>query len=127
MTANVVIADPAHFNWLPVPDAKDVDRKYLGSFSERAMWIELIRLQPSADWSSTDPRGRRLVVVLSGTGTAADTPYAHLTALQVSPAETLRLSAETETELFVIGLPPVILPSHESEQFDFVEITDTDS
>ncbi|MDX6354032.1 MAG: hypothetical protein QOF98_935 [Streptomyces sp.] len=124
---NVVIADPANFNWLPVPDAKDVDRKYLGSFSERGMWIELVRLQPSVDWSSTDPRGRRLIVVLSGTGTAADTPFGRLTALHVSPTETLRLSAETETELFVIGLPPVVLPPHESEQFDFVEITDTDS
>jgi len=123
---NVVITDPERFNWLPVGDAKDVDRRYLGSFSERGMWIEMIRLRPDAAWSSTEPRGRRLMVVLSGSGTCGDEPVGRLTALQVEPDETLRLSAETTTELFVVGLPPVVLPAEESQEFDFVEITDAE-
>jgi hypothetical protein len=64
------------------------------------------------------------MVVLSGRGALGQTPIGRLAALQVESGETLDLSAETETELFVIGLPPVVVPSGESEQFDHVEITD---
>jgi hypothetical protein len=123
---NVIIAEPKRFNWLPVPGADHVDRRYLGSFSERAVWIEMIRLRPEARWSSTEPRGRRLMVVLSGTGARGQTPVERLTALQIEPDETLHLSAETETELFVVGLPPVVVPSEEPPQFDYVEITDAE-
>jgi hypothetical protein len=123
---NVIIADPKRFNWLPVPDAEHVDRRYLGSFSERGAWIEMTRLRPDTRWSSTEPRGRRLMVVLSGGGACGQTPVGRLTALQVEPDETLHLSAETETELFVVGLPPVGVPPEESQQFDYVEITDAE-
>src|SRR5882757_966579 len=37
---NVVILNPAHFNWLAVPGVAGVERKYFGSFTERAFWIE---------------------------------------------------------------------------------------
>jgi hypothetical protein len=123
---DVIIADPKRFNWLPVPDADHVDRRYLGSFSERDMWMEMIRLAPKTRWSSTEPRGRRLIVVLSGSGACGKTPVARLTAVQVEPEETLDLSADTETELFVVGLPPVPVPPEKSQQFDYVEITDTE-
>lgn len=123
---SVIIADPKRFNWLPVPGAEHVDRRYLGSFSERGLWIEMIRLRPGASLSSTEPRGRRLMVVLSGGGTCGQTPVERLTALQVEPDETFHLSAGTETELFVIGLPPVAVPPEESQQFDYVEITDAE-
>jgi hypothetical protein len=123
---NVIIADPKRFNWLPVPGAGQVDRRYLGSFSERGVWTEMIRLRPEARWSSTEPRGRRLIVVMSGGGACGQTPVERLTAMQIEPGETLHLSAETETELFVVGLPPVVVPSEESRQFDYVEITDAE-
>lgn len=41
---NVVILDPAHFSWLPIPDAAGVERKYMGSFTERGFWIEMIKI-----------------------------------------------------------------------------------
>jgi hypothetical protein len=121
---NVIIADPKCFNWLPMPNEDHVDRRYLGSFSERGVWIEMIRIRAGAHWSSTEPRGRRLMMVLSGRGACGQTPIGRLASLQAEAGETLDLSAETETELFVVGLPPVIVPSEEPEQFDYVEITD---
>ncbi|GAA1253375.1 hypothetical protein GCM10009609_15840 [Pseudonocardia aurantiaca] len=123
---DVIIADPKRFNWLPVPDADNVHRKHLGSFSERGVWIEMIRLRPGSRWSSADPRGRRLMVVLSGTGAGGETPVERLAAIQVESGETLELSAETETEIFVVGLPPVDLPQEESKEFDYVEISDAE-
>jgi hypothetical protein len=123
---NVIIADPERFHWLPVPDADHVERRYLGSFSERGMWMEMIRLGSGAHWSSTEPRARRLMVVLSGTASCSGTPVERLTALQVEPDETLHLSTGTGTELFVVALPPVVLPPEESQEFDYVEITDAE-
>jgi hypothetical protein len=121
---NVIIADPKRFRWLP--EADKADHKYLGSFSERGMWIELIRLRPGVHWSSVESRGRRLIVVLSGSGSCGQTPVERLTALQVERGEALDLVAETDTELFVIGLPPVAEPSEETQEFDYVEITDAE-
>src|SRR5579884_1723021 len=73
-----VIVDPRSFNWLPLAGARGVDHKYLGAFSERAVWVEYIRVRPGAQWTSTDERARRLFVVLSGDGTAADQPISRL-------------------------------------------------
>ncbi|MFB7493261.1 hypothetical protein ACFC09_00905 [Streptomyces sp. NPDC056161] len=121
---SAVVVDPRRFNRLPVPDAPRVDRRFLGSYSERGMWMEMIRAAAGARWTSRQPLGRRLIVTLSGTGTCGTTPYGRLTAIQVEADETLDIAADTETELFVVGLPPVILPTRESAEFDYVEITD---
>jgi hypothetical protein len=121
---NVIIADPKRFRWLP--DTDQVEHKYLGAFSERGVWIEMIRLRPGAHWSSTEYRGRRLIVVLSGRGTCGPTPVERLTALQVEQGEALCLAAATETELFVVGLPPVVVPPQDTQEFDYVEITDAE-
>ena len=123
---NVIIAEPRRFHWLPVPTAPGVDRRYLGSFSERAVWLEMIRLRCGAAWSSTDERSRRLIVALSGRADLVRQPVGRLTALQVEPREHLHLTAGADTELFVVGLPPVAALPTASGQFDYVEITDAE-
>jgi hypothetical protein len=117
-----IIANPKCFNWLRLAGAPGVEHKYMGAFSERGVWIEMIRLRPNAAWSSLDPRARRLFVVLSGNGQVADQPVGYLTALQVEPGETLELrAANDELTLFLIGLPPIETPAVESDQFDLQE------
>jgi hypothetical protein len=120
---NVIIMDPAHFNWLPAPDAPGVERKYFGSFSERAFWIEFTRINAGAEWVSTTDLGRRLIVVLSGAGTVADTKFGRLAAIQAEPGEKLQVDATEETVLYTVGLPPVQVPAIPSDQFD-IEISD---
>jgi hypothetical protein len=120
---NVIIMDPAHFNWLPVPDAPGVQRKYFGSFSERAFWIEFIKIDAGAAWVSATDAGRRLIVALSGAGTAAGTKIGRMAAIQAEAGEKLRIDATEETVLYVIGLPPVRLPSTPSDQFD-IDVSD---
>jgi hypothetical protein len=119
---NVVIADPRYFHWLRVADAEGVEHKYMGAFSERGVWIEMIRLRPNAVWQSVDPGARRLFVALSGEGKAEGQRVERLTALQVEPGEPLRLSAASEMELFLIGLPPIEIPVSESDQIDSEEL-----
>jgi len=120
----VVIADPASFHWLPVRGARGVFRKFMGAFSERAVSIEMLKIARAATWSSTDAVARRLIVVLSGAGTAAGQPLAYLTAIQADAGESLEISASAEMQLFVVGLPNVEISEMEPDQYEREELVD---
>jgi hypothetical protein len=117
---SVLIMDPQHFNWLPVPGVEGVERKYFGSFTERAFWMEYIKIDSGAEWTSTTDAGRRLIVALSGEGTVQDTKIGRMAALQVEAGEQLRVSVTDEMVLYIVGLPPVQLPAIPSDQFDVI-------
>ncbi|MEV6171574.1 hypothetical protein AB0L99_25530 [Streptomyces sp. NPDC051954] len=123
-----IVADPKRFSWLPVDGAgPGVEHKYLGAFSERGVWVEMVRLQPGANWSSTDPRARRIVTVLGGDGECDGERISYLSAIQADAGETLDLAAGTKPlELFLIGLPPIVLPVIESDQYDLEEFPEED-
>jgi len=118
----IVVAEPDRFNWLQLAGAPGVEHKFLGAFSERAVWVEMVRLHAGATWTSTDEKARRLFVVLSGEGRIDGEPVGQYTAIQVEPGETLRLAATARLSLFEIGLPPIEQPVAESREFDFDEI-----
>lgn len=119
---NIVIADPKVFNWLPVANAVGVDRKFMGSFSERGVWVEMIRVQAVAEWTSSVSHATRLMVVLSGEGSAEGRSISPLTALELMSGELLRLSARSEMTVFVIGLPPIQIPAVPSAEYDLDEL-----
>ena len=120
---SVLIMNPDHFNYLPVDGSPGVERKYFGAFTERAFWIEYVKVASGAEWSSTVDTGRRLIVALSGEATVADTTIGSLAALQVEPGENLHIKASEEMVLYIVGLPPIRLPEVPSDQFD-VAISD---
>ena len=119
---SIIIADPKVANWLPLPGSAGVDRKYLGTFSERGVTVEMIRIAAGAAWNSADADALRLLFVLSGDGAAGDTSVKRHTALEVKAGERLSLRATTEIELFQIVLPPVQLPSVASTEYDLEEL-----
>ncbi|HEV8022076.1 MAG TPA: hypothetical protein VGP41_12470 [Candidatus Lustribacter sp.] len=123
---SIIIADPKNFNWLPISGASGVDRKFLGTFSERGVTVEMVRVAAGAGWRSEDPAALRLIVVLSGNGTAEKTAISRLSALQIEAGESLALSAATEMELFVVALPPVQLPAVPSTEYDLEELPEVD-
>lgn len=118
----IIIADPKVYHWLPIAGATGVDRKFLGTFSERGVTVELIRIAAGATWQSADPTALRLIVVLSGGGSIGDTSIPKLSAVQADAGESLTLSAASEMELFVIALPPVQLPVEASTEYDLEEL-----
>jgi len=118
--ASVLKMNPDRFNWLPVPGTEGVARKYFGSFTERAFWMEYVKIDAGARWTSTVDEGRRLIVALSGRASVDDTEIGRLAALQVEPGETLDVAASEEMVLYIVGLPPVLLPEAPSDQFDTV-------
>jgi hypothetical protein len=119
---SVIIADPANFYWLPVKQGKGVEHKYIGSFSERGVWVEMIRVQAGTEWTSTDPTARRIFVVLSGAGSVDGQEIGRLTALQVDPDERLRVRATEALVLYLCGLPPVEVPAVQQDNFEVVEV-----
>ena len=64
-----IVMDPAGFQWRPVEASLGVERKHLGTFTERGTWVEMLRFIPSATWRSTSAEARRLLFVLAGDGT----------------------------------------------------------
>lgn len=119
---NIVISDPKQYNWLPLRGATGAEHKFFGMFSERGVWTEMLRLKPGASWSSHDSKARRLIVVLFGSGVVGDTSIDRLTALDVAAGESLTIEASIGLELFLIGLPPVVIPTEESDAYDFEEL-----
>jgi hypothetical protein len=119
---NIIIADPKVYNWLPIPGATGVDRKFLGTFSERGVTVEMIRVAAGAVWRSEDRDALRLLFVLSGSGAIGDAEITRLSAVEVSAGETLSLSASSEMELFLVALPPVQLPTISSTEYDLEEL-----
>jgi hypothetical protein len=119
---SIIIADPKVTNWLPIPNASGVDRKFLGTFSERGVTVEMIRIAPGAAWHSLDEKALRLLFVLTGNGAIGDTTIPSLSAIQAELGEQLALSATTEVRLFQIVLPPVRLPAVPSTEYDLEEL-----
>ncbi|HYS37177.1 MAG TPA: hypothetical protein VEO01_16285 [Pseudonocardiaceae bacterium] len=117
---SVLIMNPDRFNWLPVSGVDGVQRKFFGSFSERAFWIEQVRIDAGTQWTSTVDAGRRLIVALSGAATVDDTKIGLLAALQVEAGEELNVDVTEDMVLYIVGLPPVRLPAVASDQFDIV-------
>jgi hypothetical protein len=117
---SVLIMNPDRFNWLPMSGVDGVQRKFFGSFSERAFWIEQVKIDAGTQWTSTVDAGRRLIVALSGAATVDDTKIDRLAALQVEAGEELNVDVTEDMVLYIVGLPPVRLPAAPSDQFDIV-------
>ena len=121
----ITIADPKRFNWLPLAGANGVEHKFMGSFSERAVALELIKVRANAllvVGERTSGRAACSSCSPAGEGEAAGVPVRQWTALKVDAGETLELKATTEMQLFLMALPPIELPVAESEEFDAEEL-----
>jgi hypothetical protein len=119
---DVVIADPRNFAWKPVPRTNGTDNKFLGSFSERGVWAEMVRIRAGATWSSSDAIARRLLVVLKGAGAVGGEEVKYLTGIQSEPEEPLQIRATEEMEIFLVGLPPVIRAPDGEIAYDHEEL-----
>jgi len=100
-----VIMDPENFNYVPMRGHAGVAEKTLGRFNERGAEIRMIRLDPGAEHLLKAPERPLVVAVMRGEGSADGELYGPLSALRVMRGEDTRLAAESETELFIVGLP----------------------
>jgi hypothetical protein len=103
-----IIMDPQSFPWVTDSHDAQVSRRNLGSFTERGVWAETLRLSENAHWASRDDHARRLLFILSGSGKCGDTSFAQYSAIQIEKGDTVDISANGETEILLFGLPPVV-------------------
>jgi hypothetical protein len=111
-----IIMDPTSFRWLPNADAPGVDSKHLGTFTERGVWAEILRLRPGASLTS-HADARRLLFVLSGSGTVDGAEITLHSAIQLEASEEARILCKETLELLVLGLPAIatLAPATNSE------------
>jgi len=96
---------PEHYDWRPDPAQPGVTERRLGSFTERAVEISVLRLAPDATCTLPARPGARVFFAFGGSGTVGGQPYRALSAWQTAPGETPSLHAAAASEIFVAGLP----------------------
>ncbi len=97
-----ILMDPGNYAWTSVESSAGVEEKLLGVFTERRTEARFVRLAPGAAYYA---KGRALYFVTSGTGTVSAEPYRRLTTAYLKKGERTMISAATETEIMVFGLP----------------------
>ncbi len=100
-----IIMDPASFDYLPVRERNGVAEKTLGRFNERGAEIRMIKVNAGAEHLLRAPERPLVVTVMSGEGDVDGDIYGLLSAWRILRGEERRLKADSDTELFVIGLP----------------------
>jgi hypothetical protein len=102
-----IIIDPNSFRWRPSGDASGVERKHLGSFTERGTWAEMVRLRSGARWTFAARNAREMLFVLSGIGSADGEQLGAHSAIQIDPGEHVEIACDSAIEALIFGLPPV--------------------
>jgi hypothetical protein len=100
-----IVMDPAGFQWRGITGVPGVERKHLGTFTERGTWVEMLRFTTSATWRWTSADARRLLFVLAGDGTCGGEAIRTYSAVQIDAGEPATLTATGPTEVLLIGLP----------------------
>ena len=100
-----VLMKPAHFHWVADPDQPDVSIKRLGTFSERQLEIDMLRVAAGASARITPRQSTQIGVIIAGTGRAGEHALRPQAAFSVERDEGTLLTAETELELLLVGLP----------------------
>ena len=102
-----IIIDPNSFRWNHGRDGAGVERKHLGTFTEREIWAEMVRMAPGARWAPAIQDARQLLFVLAGHGNAGSAKLTPHSSIQVDPGERIEIAGDDAIELLIFGLPPI--------------------
>jgi len=102
-----VILRPDAFAWTDVPDMFGTRNKWLGSFAERELSLELIAIASGCACTAETAPVRRLMFVTRGEGRCNAESYSAHTAVRLQPGESASFLAQSATELLAIGAPPI--------------------
>ena len=100
----VIMADPEHFHWIPVPGQAGAAVKPMGSFTERQTRMGLIRIEAGATFRP-DAERRDVLFVLDGTGQIEGQEIRRQTAIEIGYGETPAIEASETLTMILFGLP----------------------
>jgi mannose-6-phosphate isomerase-like protein (cupin superfamily) len=98
-----------NFEWLPVAGNTGVATKDIATFTEKGVKVSFVQLKPGASHTLAAQPQQQLLFVRSGTGQFASKAgewFEH-TAVDISPGESVGLTATTLTEAMVLVFPRV--------------------
>ncbi len=104
--ADPLLMRTSGFAWRPDAGAKGVWRKPLGSFTERGVRLDLIRLAGGAHAVLGEPGALSLVFIAKGEGASPQGGWRAHTAVRLD-GERLELAAQADSEALVITLPVI--------------------
>jgi hypothetical protein len=107
-----IVLRPEAFTWQEVPDMFGTRNKWLGSFPERDLSIELIAIASGCACTAEAAPVSRLIFVTRGEGRCNGEPYRAHSAVRLQPGEAASFMASGSTELLGIGVPPVNVDAH---------------
>ena len=99
-----LVLDPQHFAWRPT-GRTGVSFKRLGTFTERETRLEMVRLEPGADWTSPAERAIQILFVRDGAGTCDGEAYGRWTAVETEAGERAIFHAAEPTEIVTLVMP----------------------
>jgi hypothetical protein len=100
-----VLMKPHYFAWQADADQTGVATKHLGTFSERAVQISMLRVTAGTG-ARIAPRGSTQIgIVIAGTGRAGAFALSEHAAFSIEQDEGAQLIATAELQLMLIGLP----------------------
>lgn len=101
---NPVFMTHENFGWRP-GKGKGVAVKTLGIFTERETRLEMVKLEPGAEWTNPPEDAITIAFVMGGGGTCAGQAYDTYAAIETVSGATATVRATTETILLVVVLP----------------------
>lgn len=98
-----ILMDPENFSWTPVEGVAGASEKRLGVFTECRSGVGFIRLDEGASYTITGPI---LLFTYKGSGQAGQQQqYRPMTAIRLTPGDTLHLRASEPSEMIFFELP----------------------
>jgi len=112
---DIILMNPATFEWIPDPDTPGVSRRNLGTFTEKEVRISFIRLESGASIEFGTQPSTEILFIKDGRISHDGTELETLTAIGSAPEDHVETLTATEpTELFYMKLPtfaPVLAAS----------------
>jgi hypothetical protein len=105
--AGPIVIDPSSFRWQPTRTAPGLERKHLGTFTERGTFAEMMRVRAGSRVALTAGAARQILFILSGTGSAGGARLSAHMAIQLDPTECVEIACHDTIEALIFGLPPV--------------------
>jgi hypothetical protein len=96
---------PDHFVWQDQPGQLGIEAKLLGVFTERRLEVAMVRISGGRHAMLGPRNGVQIVYILAGTGTVDAAALAPHTAFEVTTGGAAQVTATTDIDLLVVGLP----------------------
>jgi hypothetical protein len=100
-----VLLRPERFEYLPMKDTPGVSARHLGTFNERRLGLEMLRVDAGASVTFSDPDRTTLVYGIDGSWHVDGNDGSAGAAFEVLKGSKARLVAKTASELYVYALP----------------------